>query len=202
MTAKLATGSDLDLANAQEAGALRDADIPRSASDNPQIGGLQFDSGYLSPHFITDPERMEVAFENAYILIHEKKISCRKDLLPLLDQITKTGKPLLIIAEDLGSEALAALVVNKLNGPLQVAAVKAPGLGDQRKSILRKIALLTRGKAITEDLDIELPNIQISDLGVATKITIAKNNTVVESTAQHDLQYMGGCMVLTLGRAG
>jgi len=188
MTARLATGNELTLADVEEAGVVHNDGISRSASDKPQIGCMQFDSGYLSPHFITDPERMEVALENVYILIHEKKISLRRDLLPLLDQIAKSGKPLLIIAEDVGCEALATLVVNKLNGPLQLAAVRAPGFGEQRKSMLRDIALLTGGKAITEDLDIQLTNIQISDLGVARKITIAKNNTVLEGKASYDLR--------------
>src|ERR1700687_1595969 len=147
MMAKLATGDEITLAYVEAAGAIRDGDISRGASDKPQICGMQFNSGYLSPHFITDPERMEVALENVYILIHEKKISRREDLLPLLGQIAKSGKPLLIIAEDVGGEALATLVVNKLNGPLQIAAVRAPGFGEQRKSMLREIALLTGGKA-------------------------------------------------------
>jgi chaperonin GroEL len=161
----------------------RDGSIRRSASDETQNGGVQFDCGYLSPYFVTDPERMEVAFANAYVLIHEKKISSKKDLLPLLEQITRSGKPLLIIAEDIGGEALAHMVVNKLRGRLQVAAVRAPGVGDRRKSMLREIALLTGGKAITEGLEIELKNIQISDLGQASKITIDKNSTVVEGRA-------------------
>jgi chaperonin GroEL len=173
------------MAHVEEAGSIRDGSIiPRRASDRPQVGSMQFDCGYLSPYFITDPERMEVAFENVYILIHEKKISSKKDLLPLLEQITKSGKPLLIIAEDVGGEALATLVVNKLRGPLQVAAVRAPGFGNHRKSILQDIALLTGGKAITDGLDIELKNIRISDLGLAQKITIDKNNTVVEGKGQ------------------
>jgi chaperonin GroEL (HSP60 family) len=185
MTAQLATVDDCILARAEEAGNIRDGSIiPRSAGDKPQAGGMQFDCGYLSPYFVTDPERMEVAFENVYVLIHEKKISSKKDLLPLLEQITKSGKPLLIIAEDVGSEVLATLVVNKLRGPLQVAAVRAPGFGDQRKSMLQEIAILTGGKAITEGLDIELKNIQISDLGQAKKITVDKNNTVVEGWAE------------------
>jgi chaperonin GroEL len=142
---------------------------------------MQFDRGYLSPYFVTDPERMEVALENAYVLIHENKISSKKNLLPLLEQISGSGKPLVIIAEDVVGEALAALVVNKIRGPLQVAAVRAPGTGDQRKSILQDIALLTGGKAITADLD--LTNVQISDLGQAKRITIDKNNTVVEGKA-------------------
>src|SRR6266568_4145864 len=128
------------------------------------VEGMQFDRGYLSPYFVTDPERMEVALENAYVLINEKKISSMKDLLPLLEQIAKSGKPLLIIAEDVEGEALATLVVNKLRGTLQVAAVKAPGFGDRRKAMLQDIATLTGGKAITEDLGIKLENVQISDL--------------------------------------
>ena len=143
------------------------------------VEGMQFDRGYLSPYFVTDPERMEVSLENAYILINEKKISSMKDLLPLLEQIAKGGKPLLIIAEDVEGEALATLVVNKLRGTLQVAAVKAPGFGDRRKAMLQDIATLTGGKAITEDLGIKLENVQISDLGQAKKITIDKDNTTL-----------------------
>ena len=143
------------------------------------VEGMQFDRGYLSPYFVTDPERMEVAFENAYILINEKKISSMKDVLPLLEQIAKSGKPLLIIAEDIEGEALATLVVNKLRGTLQVAAVKAPGFGDRRKDMLQDIATLTGGKAITEDLGIKLENVQINDLGQAKKITIDKDNTTI-----------------------
>jgi len=150
------------------------------------VEGMQFDRGYLSPYFVTDPERMEVAIDNAYILINEKKISSMKDLLPLLEQIAKSGKPLLIIAEDVEGEALATLVVNKLRGTLQVAAVKAPGFGDRRKAMLQDIAILTGGKAITEDLGIKLENVQISDLGQAKKITIDKDNTtVVEGKGKH-----------------
>ncbi len=150
------------------------------------VEGMQFDRGYLSPYFVTDPERMEVALENAYILINEKKISSMKDLLPLLEQIAKSGKPLLIIAEDVEGEALATLVVNKLRGTLQVAAVKAPGFGDRRKAMLQDIAILTGGKAITEDLGIKLENVQISDLGQAKKITIDKDNTtMVEGKGKH-----------------
>jgi chaperonin GroEL len=143
------------------------------------VEGMQFDRGYLSPYFVTDPERMEVALENAYILINEKKISSMKDLLPLLEQIAKGGKPLVIIAEDVDGEALATLVVNKLRGTLQVAAVKAPGFGDRRKAMLQDIATITGGKAITEDLGIKLENVQISDLGQAKKITIDKDNTTI-----------------------
>jgi chaperonin GroEL len=143
------------------------------------VEGMQFDRGYLSPYFVTDPERMEVSLENAYILIHEKKISSMKDLLPLLEQIAKSGKPLVIIAEDVEGEALATLVVNKLRGTLQVASVKAPGFGDRRKAMLQDIATLTGGKAITEDLGIKLENVQVGDLGQAKKITIDKDNTTI-----------------------
>src|SRR5437588_129925 len=150
------------------------------------VEGMQFDRGYLSPYFVTDPERMEAVLEDPYILIHEKKISSMKDLLPLLENIAKSGKPLLIIAEDVEGEALATLVVNKLRGTLQVAAVKAPGFGDRRKAMLQDIAILTGGKAITEDLGIKLENVQISDLGQAKKITIDKDNTtVVEGKGKH-----------------
>jgi len=143
------------------------------------VEGMQFDRGYLSPYFITDPERMEVAFENTYVLINEKKISSMKDILPLLEQISKSGRPLVIIAEDIEGEALATLVVNKLRGTLQVAAVKAPGFGDRRKAMLQDIATLTGGKAITEDLGIKLENVKIEDLGQAKKITIDKDNTTI-----------------------
>jgi chaperonin GroEL len=150
------------------------------------VEGMQFDRGYLSPYFVTDPERMEVALENCYILINEKKISSMKDLLPLLEQIAKSGKPLLIIAEDVEGEALATLVVNKLRGTLQVAAVKAPGFGDRRKAMLQDIAILTGGKAITEDLGIKLENVQVSDLGQVKKLTIDKDNTtLVEGKGKH-----------------
>jgi chaperonin GroEL len=150
------------------------------------VEGMQFDRGYLSPYFVTDPERMEATMENAYILIHEKKISSMKDLLPLLEQIAKSGKPLLIVAEDVEGEALATLVVNKLRGTLQVCAVKAPGFGDRRKAMLQDIAILTGGKAITEDLGIKLENVQMSDLGQAKKITIDKDNTtLVEGKGKH-----------------
>jgi len=143
------------------------------------VEGMQFDRGYLSPYFVTDPERMEVSLENALILIHEKKISSMKDLLPLLEQVAKMGNPLLIIAEDVDGEALATLVVNKLRGTLNVAAVKAPGFGDRRKAMLEDIAILTGGKVISEDLGIKLENVQISDLGRAKKITIDKDNTTI-----------------------
>jgi chaperonin GroEL len=150
------------------------------------VEGMQFDRGYLSPYFVTDPERMEAVLENAYILIHEKKISSMKDLLPLLEQIAKGGKPLIIIAEEVEGEALATLVVNKLRGTLHVAAVKAPGFGDRRKAMLQDIAILTGGKAITEDLGIKLENVQVQDLGQAKKVTIDKDNTtIVEGKGQH-----------------
>ena len=143
------------------------------------VEGMQFDRGYLSPYFVTDPERMECVLENALVLIHEKKISGMKDLLPLLEKVAKLGQPLLIIAEDLEGEALATLVVNKLRGTLQVAAVKAPGYGDRRKAMLEDIAILTGGKAITEDLGIKLENVKLEDLGKAKKVTIDKDNTTI-----------------------
>jgi chaperonin GroEL len=143
------------------------------------VEGMQFDRGYLSPYFVTDAERMEAALENPYILIYEKKISSMKDLLPLLEQIARTAKPLLIIAEDVDGEALATLVVNKLRGTLNVAAVKAPGFGDRRKAMLEDIATLTGGKAITEDLGIKLEGVKIEDLGTAKRITIDKDNTTI-----------------------
>ncbi len=143
------------------------------------VEGMQFDRGYLSPYFVTDPERMEVTLENPLILIHEKKISSMKDLLPLLEQIAKMGKPMLIIAEDVEGEALATLVVNKLRGTLNIAAVKAPGFGDRRKAMLEDIAILTGGKVISEDLGIKLENVKLEDLGRAKKITIDKDNTTI-----------------------
>ena len=143
------------------------------------VEGMQFDRGYLSPYFVTDPERMEVVLENPVILIHEKKISSMKDLLPVLEQVARLGRPLLIIAEDIEGEALATLVVNKLRGTLAAAAVKAPGFGDRRKAMLEDIAVLTGGKAITEDLGIKLENIKIEDLGKAKKVTIDKDNTTI-----------------------
>ena len=143
------------------------------------VEGMQFDRGYLSPYFVTDPDRMECVIENAVILIHEKKISSMKDLLPLLEQIAKSGKPLLIIAEEVEGEALATLVVNKLRGTLQCCAVKAPGFGDRRKAMLEDIAILTGGKAVTEDLGIKLENIKLDDLGRAKKVTVDKDNTTI-----------------------
>jgi len=138
------------------------------------VEGMQFDRGYLSPYFVTDPERMEVVLENPVILIHEKKISSMKDLLPVLEQVARLGRPLLIIAEDIEGEALATLVVNKLRAP-QAAAVKAPGFGDRRKAMLEDIAILTNGKAITEDLGLKLEGIKLEDLGKAKKVTIDKD---------------------------
>jgi chaperonin GroEL len=143
------------------------------------VEGMQFDRGYLSPYFVTDAERMEAALEDPYILIYEKKISSMKDLLPLLESIARTAKPLLIIAEDVDGEALATLVVNKLRGTLNVAAVKAPGFGDRRKAMLQDIAILTGGKAITEDLGIKLEGVKIEDLGTAKRVTIDKDNTTI-----------------------
>jgi chaperonin GroEL len=143
------------------------------------VEGMQFDRGYLSPYFVTDPERMQCVLEDARILIHEKKISSMKDLLPLLEKIAKMSKPLLIISEDVDGEALATLVVNKLRSTLQCAAVKAPGFGDRRKAMLEDIAILTGGKAITEDLGIKLENVEVEDLGKAKKVTIDKDNTTL-----------------------
>ncbi len=143
------------------------------------VEGMQFDRGYLSPYFVTDPERMEVVLEDAYVLIHEKKISAMKDLLPVLEQISRLGRPLLIIAEDLEGEALATLVVNKLRGTLAAAAVKAPGFGDRRKAMLEDIAILAGGQAVSEDLGIKLENVKVEDLGRVKKIVISKDDTTL-----------------------
>jgi chaperonin GroEL len=143
------------------------------------VEGMQFDRGYLSPYFVTDPERMEVVLENAKILIYEKKISSMKDLLPILEQVARGGKPLLIVAEDVEGEALATLVVNKLRGTLNVAAVKAPGFGDRRKAMLEDIAILTGGKLISEDIGVKLESVKIEDLGDAKRISIDKDNTTI-----------------------
>lgn len=143
------------------------------------VEGMQFDKGYLSPYFVTNAENMEVVLDNAYILIHEKKISSLKDLLPLLEKVAKSGRPFLIIAEDVEGEALATLVVNKLRGTLQICAVKAPGFGDRRKAMMEDIAVLTGGRCITEDLGIKLENLQIEDLGEAKHISIDKENTTI-----------------------
>jgi chaperonin GroEL len=152
---------------------------------------MQFDRGYLSPYFVTDPDRMECVLENCFILIHEKKISAMKDLLPVLEQIAKLGRPLLIIAEEVEGEALATLVVNKLRGTLQAVAVKAPGFGDRRKAMLEDIAILTNGKAITEDLGIKLENIHAEDLGRAKKIVIDKDNTTIVEGAGKSADIQG-----------
>ena len=154
------------------------------------VEGMQFDRGYLSPYFVTDAERMEVVLENPLILIHEKKISSMKDLLPLLEQVEKMGKPMLIIAEDVEGEALATLVVNKLRGTLNIAAVKAPGFGDRRKAMLEDIAILAGGKVISEDLGIKLENVKLEDLGRAKKVTIDKDNTTLVEGAgkQSDIE--------------
>jgi len=154
------------------------------------VEGMQFDKGYLSPYFVTNAEAMEAVLENPYILIHEKKISSLKDMLPLLEKVAKAGRPLLIIAEDVEGEALATLVVNKLRGTLQVCAVKAPGFGDRRKAMLEDIAVLTGGRCITEDLGIKLENVKLDELGKAKRVTIDKENTtIVEGEGkQSDIQ--------------
>jgi len=150
------------------------------------VEGMQFDRGYLSPYFVTDPERMEVVLNDCLILLQEKKISSMKDLLPVLEQIAKSGRPLLIIAEDVEGEALATLVVNKLRGTLSAAAVKAPGFGDRRKAMLEDVAVVTGGKVISEDLGIKLENVRLEDLGVAKKVTIDKDNTtIIEGAGKH-----------------
>jgi chaperonin GroEL len=143
------------------------------------VEGMRFDRGYLSPYFVTDPERMECVYEDAYLLIHEKKISSMKDLLPVLENVAKTGKPLVIIAEEVEGEALATLVVNKIRGTLRVAAVKAPGFGDRRKAMLEDIAILTDGKMIAEELGIKLENVTLKDLGRAKRVIVDKDNTTV-----------------------
>src|SRR5687767_9347062 len=154
------------------------------------VEGMQFDRGYLSPYFVTDPDRMEVVLNDPYILIHEKKISSMKDLLPILEQVARGGKPLLIIAEEVEGEALATLVVNKIRGVLNVCAVKAPGFGDRRKAMLEDIATLTGGKMIAEDLGIKLETLTLSDLGRAKRIKVDKDNTTVIDGAgkQADIQ--------------
>src|ERR1700709_2842932 len=149
------------------------------------VEGMQFDRGYLSPYFVTDAERMETVLENVKILLNEKKISSMKDLLPVLEQVARLSRPLLIIAEDIEGEALATLVVNKLRGTLHVAAVKAPGFGDRRKAMLEDIAILTKGRAVTEDLGIKLESIKIDDLGTAKKTTTATDNTTIVEGGGH-----------------
>src|SRR4026207_829434 len=143
------------------------------------VDGMQFDRGYLSPYFVTDPEKMEAVLDDAYILIHDKKISAMKDLLPILEKVAQSGRPMLIIAEDVEGEALATLVVNKLRGPLKVASVKAPGFGDRRKEMLRDIAVLTGGQVISEEVGFKLENATLNDLGRAKRVVIDKDNTTV-----------------------
>ncbi len=155
------------------------------------VEGMQFDRGYLSPYFVTDPERMEAVLEDALILIHEKKISVMKDMLPLLEQVARSGKPFLVIAEEVEGEALATLVVNKLRGTLACSAVKAPGFGDRRKAMLQDIATLTGGKAITEDLGIKLENIKLEDLGRAKKVVVDKDNTTIVEGAGNPKEIEG-----------
>jgi chaperonin GroEL len=155
------------------------------------VEGMQFDRGYISPYFVTDPERMETVIENPLILIHEKKISGMKDLLPILEQIAKMGKPLLIIAEEVEGEALATLVVNKLRGTLTTCAVKAPGFGDRRKEMLKDIAVLTGGEVISEELGIKLENIRLDDLGKAKKVVVDKENTTIIEGAGKDKEIEG-----------
>ncbi|OGK80427.1 MAG: chaperonin GroL [Candidatus Rokubacteria bacterium GWC2_70_16] len=155
------------------------------------VEGMQFDRGYLSPYFVTNAERMEVVLEDALILIHEKKLSVMKDMLPLLEQVARAGKPLLIIAEDLEGEALATLVVNKLRGTLACCAVKAPGFGDRRKAMLEDIATVSGGKAITEDLGIKLENLKLDDLGRAKKVVVDKDNTTIVEGAGHSKEIQG-----------
>ncbi len=155
------------------------------------VEGMQFDRGYLSPYFVTDPERMEAALEDAFLLINEKKISTMKDLLPILEQVARMGKPLLIIAEEVEGEALATLVVNKLRGTLNVAAVKAPGFGDRRKAMLEDIAILTGGQVISEDLGLKLENVKVTDLGRAKRITIDKDNTTIVEGAGDSAKIQG-----------
>jgi chaperonin GroEL len=143
------------------------------------VEGMQFDRGYLSPYFVTDPERMESVLEDAYVLVHEKKISNMKDLLPILEKVAQSGKPMLLVAEDVEGEALATLVVNKLRGTLHAAAVKAPGFGDRRKAMMEDVAVLTGGKAIFEDLGVKLENLKIEDLGTAKRIIVTKDDTTI-----------------------
>jgi chaperonin GroEL len=162
------------------------------------VEGMQFDRGYVSPYFVTDPERMEVVLDDPFILIHEKRISAVKDLLPILERAAQAGRPLLIVADDLEGEALATLVVNKLRGTIKAAAVKAPGYGDRRKAMLEDIAILTNGKAITEDLGVKLENITLEDLGQAKKVTIDKDNTTIVEGAGSSASIAGRVKQLRL----
>ena len=187
MTAQLASVGDRILAHVEDAGVIREGSfIPNITGDRPQIGGMQFDCGYISPYFITDPERMEVVLDNVYVLVHEGTISSRKDLIPLLERITKSGRPVLIIAEDITGEALATLVVKKLSGDLHVAAVRAPGLGDQRRSMLHDIALFTGGKTTAQGIEVRLRDMQMSDLGQARRITVNKSHTCIATSESRD----------------
>jgi chaperonin GroEL len=160
-------------------GVITVEDAKTMETDLEFVEGMQFDRGYLSPYFITDPTKMEAVLENPVVLLSEKKINSMRDLLPILEQVAKLGKPILIIAEDVEGEALATLVVNKLRGTINVAAVKAPGFGDRRKELLQDIAILTGGKVISEDLGIKLENVKVEDLGSAKKVTIDKDNTII-----------------------
>ena len=166
--------------------------IPDMETTLEVVEGMQFDRGYLSPYFVTDAEKMIAALEDAYILINEKKVSNMKDLLPILEQVAKMGRPLLNIAEDVDGEALATLVVNKLRGTLQVAAVKAPGFGDRRKAMLEDIAVLTGGQAVSEDLGTKLENLTVADLGKAIRINIDKDNTTIVDGAGSRSAIEGG----------
>jgi len=175
------------LAHTEDARVFRDGSlIPSITGEMPEIGGMQIDCGYLSPYFITDPERMEVVFDNVYVLVHEGIISSGKDMLPLLEKITKSGRPMLIIAEDITGEALAALVVKRLSNSLQVVAVRVPGLGDQRKGMLHDIATFTGGKTTTVGIEIQLSDMQISDLGQARRIMVDKSHTCLAALERRD----------------
>jgi chaperonin GroEL len=188
MTAQLATVNERILAHVEDdSSAVQDSTILRTGtSGDLEIEGIEFDSGYLSPYFITDPEHMEVAFENVYILVHEGTISSRNDLLPLLERIRKSGRPVLIIAEDITGEALATLVVKNLSGDLHVAAVRAPSPGDQCKSMLHAIALFTGGKTTAQGIRIQLSDMQISDLGQARRITVDQSHTCIATLGSRD----------------
>src|SRR4029079_16802982 len=160
-------------------GVITIEDSKTAKTEVTTVEGMQFDRGYLSPYFVTNAEKMKAALENAYVLIYDKKISSMKDMIGVLEAVAKQGRPLLIIAEDVDGEALATLVVNKLRGTLHVVAVKAPGFGDRRKEMLKDIAVLTGGNAVTEDLGLKLENITLADLGSAKRVTIDKDNTTI-----------------------
>jgi chaperonin GroEL len=187
MTAQLATVGGRILAQVEDAGVIRDGSIiPSITADRPPIRRMQFDSGYLSPYLINDPERTEVSFDNVYVLVYAGTISSRRDLLPLLEQITKSGRPMLINAGDIIGEALATLVVKKLSGYLQVATVKAPGFGDQRNSVLHDIALFTGGKTTAKGIEIQLSDMQISDIGQAGRIIVDNGHTCITTLESRD----------------